>query len=116
MSAEPAMTLSAVRPVESADMYPVIERLFAAEWDSLAPWPIPQRTTPPNGSSRPRNWVALVAHLPQSLEVAVLTHYLNDLAYEATTARVGCDRKTVDKALQRAKRKINTHLAGRAAA
>ncbi|MFL5847570.1 MAG: hypothetical protein ACJ76R_01355 [Solirubrobacteraceae bacterium] len=35
MSAEPAMTLSAVRPVESADMYPVIERLFAAEWDSL---------------------------------------------------------------------------------
>ncbi len=60
---------------------------------------------------------ALVSCLTTSLsqlEASVLSLYLADLSYEQIGARVGCDTKTVDNALQRVKRKVGAHLDERA--
>jgi RNA polymerase sporulation-specific sigma factor len=47
------------------------------------------------------------------LEGKVLRLYLRGLSYEAIANGLGCDCKTVDNALQRIKRKVDTHLARR---
>jgi len=47
------------------------------------------------------------------LEARVLALYLDGHSYEEVGRRIACDTKTVDNALQRVKRKIGTHLAGR---
>lgn len=47
------------------------------------------------------------------LESGVLTMYLEGRSYEEIAARLDCTPKTVDNALQRVKRKIQTHLQGR---
>ena len=47
------------------------------------------------------------------LESRVLAIYLDGHSYEQVGARLGCDTKTVDNALQRVKRKVGGHLAAR---
>src|SRR3954454_23176681 len=47
------------------------------------------------------------------LESRVLSLYLDGRSYEQVGERLGCDTKTVDKALQRVKRKVGTHLTSR---
>jgi RNA polymerase sporulation-specific sigma factor len=47
------------------------------------------------------------------LESKVLRHYLEGLSYEAISALIGHDTKTVDNALQRVKRKVTLHLESR---
>ena len=48
------------------------------------------------------------------LEARVLALYLDGRPYEEIAGRIGVDAKTVDNALQRAKRKVGAHLGGRA--
>ena len=48
------------------------------------------------------------------LEGRVLALYLDGRPYEEVAARLGCDAKTVDNALQRVKRKVGSHLLQRA--
>ena len=48
------------------------------------------------------------------LEGRVLALYLDGRPYEEVAARLGCDAKTVDNALQRVKRKVGSHLTQRA--
>src|SRR3954464_5907523 len=50
------------------------------------------------------------------LEGRVLALYLEGRSYEEIGQLVGCDPKAVDNALQRVKRKVGHHLAGRAVA
>jgi RNA polymerase sporulation-specific sigma factor len=47
------------------------------------------------------------------LESDVLALHLDGNSYEEIAEGLGCDTKTVDNALQRVKRKLGTHLAGR---
>ena len=47
------------------------------------------------------------------LESRVLALYLDGRSYEEIGGRLTCDTKTVDNALQRVKRKVGVHLAGR---
>jgi RNA polymerase sporulation-specific sigma factor len=48
------------------------------------------------------------------LESSVLALYLDGRSYEEIAARLSCDTKTVDNALQRVKRKVAAHLQSRA--
>jgi len=48
-----------------------------------------------------------------SLESQVLTCYLEGRSYEEIGELLGCDPKTVDNALQRVKRKVQSHLNSR---
>ncbi|MFI5048248.1 MAG: RNA polymerase sporulation sigma factor SigH [Gaiellales bacterium] len=48
-----------------------------------------------------------------SLESQVLTCYLEGRSYEEIGELLGCDPKTVDNALQRVKRKVQSHLDAR---
>jgi RNA polymerase sporulation-specific sigma factor len=50
------------------------------------------------------------------LESRVLALYLDGFSYEGIGARLGCETKTVDNALQRVKRKVAAHLESRAVA
>jgi RNA polymerase sporulation-specific sigma factor len=50
-----------------------------------------------------------------ALEGCVLRLYLQGLSYEQVAARLECDCKTVDNALQRIKRKVGVHLEARRA-
>jgi RNA polymerase sporulation-specific sigma factor len=50
------------------------------------------------------------------LESRVLSLYLDGYSYEQVGARLSCDTKTVDNALQRVKRKVGAHLQSRAVA
>jgi RNA polymerase sporulation-specific sigma factor len=57
--------------------------------------------------------VACLSSVLSELESAVLSLYLDGHSYEAVGERLECDTKTVDNALQRVKRKVGAHLAGR---
>jgi len=58
--------------------------------------------------------VGLLSTALSELESRVLALYLDGRPYEEVAARLGCDPKTVDNALQRVKRKVGTHLTARA--
>ncbi|MBB4662611.1 RNA polymerase sporulation sigma factor SigH [Conexibacter arvalis] len=60
-----------------------------------------------------RALVACLSTVLSDLESRVLSLYLDGHSYEAVGAKLGCDTKTVDNALQRVKRKVGTHLAAR---
>jgi RNA polymerase sporulation-specific sigma factor len=49
-------------------------------------------------------------NLLSPLEGQVFRHYVEGLSYEAISALIGHDTKTVDNALQRIKRKVTQHL------
>ena len=57
--------------------------------------------------------VACLSSVLSELESSVLSLYLDGHSYEVIGERVECDTKTVDNALQRVKRKVGQHLAGR---
>ncbi|HEY6397624.1 MAG TPA: RNA polymerase sporulation sigma factor SigH [Solirubrobacteraceae bacterium] len=63
-----------------------------------------------------RALVACISTALSELESRVLALYLDGHSYEEVGRRIGCDCKTVDNALQRVKRKVGHHLAGRAVA
>jgi RNA polymerase sporulation-specific sigma factor len=58
--------------------------------------------------------VACLSSVLSELESSVLSLYLDGNSYEAIAARLECDTKTVDNALQRVKRKVGAHLSSRA--
>jgi RNA polymerase sporulation-specific sigma factor len=60
-----------------------------------------------------RALVACLSTVLSDLESRVLSLYLDGHSYEDVGAKLGCDTKTVDNALQRVKRKVGTHLAAR---
>jgi RNA polymerase sporulation-specific sigma factor len=57
--------------------------------------------------------VACLSTVLSELESRVLSLYLDGHSYEDVGKRLDCDTKTVDNALQRVKRKVETHLATR---
>jgi len=61
-----------------------------------------------------RSLVDCLSTTLSELESRVLALYLDGYSYEQIGARLDCDTKTVDNALQRVKRKVGTHLAARA--
>ena len=54
--------------------------------------------------------VSCITSVLSELESRVLSLYLDGRSYEDVGERLGCDTKTVDNALQRVKRKVQTHL------
>ena len=60
-----------------------------------------------------RSLVACLSSVLSDLESRVLSLYLDGYSYEVIGERLECDTKTVDNALQRVKRKVGIHLAGR---
>src|SRR5215211_1751238 len=65
------------------------------------------------GSEELHSLVACLSSVLSELESSVLSLYLDGHSYEAIGARLECDTKTVDNALQRVKRKVAAHLAAR---
>ena len=63
-----------------------------------------------------RALVSCISTVLSELESRVLGLYLDGHSYEEVGRRLDCDCKTVDNALQRVKRKVGHHLAGRAVA
>jgi RNA polymerase sporulation-specific sigma factor len=61
-----------------------------------------------------RSLVDCITSVLSDLESNVLSLYLDGRSYEDVAARIGCDTKTVDNALQRVKRKVGLHLDERA--
>jgi RNA polymerase sporulation-specific sigma factor len=57
--------------------------------------------------------VTCLSSVLSELESSVLSLYLDGHSYEAVAARLECDTKTVDNALQRVKRKVGAHLLSR---
>ncbi len=60
-----------------------------------------------------RALVACISTVLSELESRALALYLDGHSYEEMGARIGCDCKTVDNALQRVKRKVGHHLSQR---
>jgi len=67
-------------------------------------------------SEEVRSLVGCLSTALSELESRVLALYLDGYSYETIGGRIGCEPKTVDNALQRVKRKVGTHLEGRAVA
>ena len=63
-----------------------------------------------------RSLVGCLSSALSTLESRVLSLYLDGYSYEQVGARLACDTKTVDNALQRVKRKVGAHLHSRAVA
>src|SRR3989442_844956 len=57
--------------------------------------------------------VACLSTVLSELESRVLALYLDGYSYEQVGAKLGCEAKTVDNALQRVKRKVGAHLQSR---
>jgi RNA polymerase sporulation-specific sigma factor len=57
--------------------------------------------------------VSCLSSVLSELESRVLSLYLDGYSYEQIGERLECDTKTVDNALQRVKRKVAAHIAGR---
>ena len=57
--------------------------------------------------------VSCLSSVLSELESRVLSLYLDGNSYEIIGERLECDTKTVDNALQRVKRKVSQHVAGR---
>jgi len=60
-----------------------------------------------------RALVSCLSTVLSELESRVLSLYLDGWSYEQVGARLDCDTKTVDNALQRVKRKVGAHLQAR---
>jgi RNA polymerase sporulation-specific sigma factor len=60
-----------------------------------------------------RSLVGCLGESLSGLESGVLTMYLEGRSYEEIAGRLDCTPKTVDNALQRVKRKVQTHLRSR---
>jgi RNA polymerase sporulation-specific sigma factor len=60
-----------------------------------------------------RSLVSCLSSVLSELESRVLSLYLDGYSYETVAAKLECDTKTVDNALQRVKRKVGMHLDSR---
>jgi RNA polymerase sporulation-specific sigma factor len=60
-----------------------------------------------------RSLVSCLSSVLSELESRVLSLYLDGYSYETIAAKLECDTKTVDNALQRVKRKVGLHLDSR---
>jgi RNA polymerase sporulation-specific sigma factor len=93
-------------PAASGDGDPTLDELL----------PGPTAHDPVNqviSSEELHSLVACLSSVLSELESSVLSLYLDGHSYETIAARLGCDTKTVDNALQRVKRKVGAHLASR---
>ena len=61
-----------------------------------------------------RRWSRAFRACSRSSRAGVLSLYLDGHSYEQIGERLECDTKTVDNALQRVKRKVASHVGGRA--
>ena len=93
-------------PAASGDGEPTLEEVIAG----------PGVHDPVNqviSSEELRALVACLSTVLSELESRVLSLYLDGESYEDIGARLDCDTKTVDNALQRVKRKVGAHLRSR---
>lgn len=82
--------------------------------DQLLPGPPTQDPASQVASSEElQSLVGCLSSVLSDLESSVLSLYLDGHSYEDISGRLDCDTKTVDNALQRVKRKVGAHLAGR---
>lgn len=79
----------------------------------LAGDPVVDPVTQVISSEELRSLVGCLGEALSELESGVLTMYLEGRSYEEIAGRLDCTPKTVDNALQRVKRKVQTHLRGR---
>lgn len=75
--------------------------------------PVTDPVTQVISSEELRSLVGCLGDTLSELEGGVLTMYLEGRSYEEIAGRLDCTPKTVDNALQRVKRKVQTHLRGR---
>jgi RNA polymerase sporulation-specific sigma factor len=96
----------ATTPAGAGDGEPTLDELL----------PGPSAHDPVNQVISTEELQALVACLStvlSELESRVLALYLDGYSYEEVGAKLGCEAKTVDNALQRVKRKVGAHLESR---
>ncbi len=103
------VSFSSSAPGSASDGEPTMEETLAG---STVHDPVNQVIS----SEELRALVACISTALSELESRVLALYLDGHSYEEVGLRIGCDCKTVDNALQRVKRKVGQHLAGRAVA
>ncbi len=84
--------------------------------ETLAGSPVNDPVNQVISSEEVRSLVGCLSTALSELESRVLALYLDGYSYETIGGRIGCEPKTVDNALQRVKRKVGTHLEGRAVA
>lgn len=85
-----------------------------ATLDEMLPGsPVHDPVTQVISSEELRALIACISTALSELESRVLALYLDGHSYQEVGRRIGCDCKTVDNALQRVKRKVGQHLAGR---
>lgn len=94
-------------PASSADGEPTLDEVIPGS-------PVHDPVNQVISSEELRSLVACMTSALSDLESRVLALYLDGYSYETIGARLGCDTKTVDNALQRVKRKVGAHLRSRA--
>jgi RNA polymerase sporulation-specific sigma factor len=94
-------------PASSGDGEPTLDEVIPGS-------PVHDPVNQVISSEELRSLVACMTSALSELESRVLALYLDGYSYETIGARLGCDTKTVDNALQRVKRKVGTHLRARA--
>lgn len=93
-------------PASATDSEPTLDEIL----------PGPASNDPVNqviSSEELHSLVACLSSTLSELESRVLALYLDGYSYETIAAKLGCDTKTVDNALQRVKRKVGLHLESR---
>jgi RNA polymerase sporulation-specific sigma factor len=94
-------------PASSGDGEPTLDEVIPGS-------PVHDPVNQVISSEELRSLVACMTSALSDLESRVLALYLDGYSYETIGARLGCDTKTVDNALQRVKRKVGAHLRSRA--
>jgi RNA polymerase sporulation-specific sigma factor len=103
------ISFSSSAPGAAGDSEPTVE-------ETLPGSPVHDPVNQVISSEELRALVACISTALSELESRVLALYLDGHSYEDVGRRIGCDCKTVDNALQRVKRKVGHHLAGRSVA
>jgi RNA polymerase sporulation-specific sigma factor len=94
-------------PASSGDGEPTLDEVIPGS-------PVHDPVNQVISSEELRSLVACMTSALSELESRVLALYLDGYSYETIGARLGCDTKTVDNALQRVKRKVGAHIRSRA--
>jgi len=93
-------------PAGAADSEPTLDEMLPG---STVHDPVNQVIS----SEELRSLVGCLSTVLSELESRVLALYLDGYSYEQVGAKLGCEAKTVDNALQRVKRKVGAHLQSR---
>jgi RNA polymerase sporulation-specific sigma factor len=102
------VSFSSSPAVGGGDSEPTLEELLPGS-------PVHDPVNQVISSEELRALVACISTALSELESRVLALYLDGHSYEEVGRQLECDSKTVDNALQRVKRKVGHHLAGRSA-